>query len=393
MLRLRSFAPRSVFASLLLCLPGSAAVAAWAGCADELAPAAPAPVDASTGTDVSAPDASADAPKHECDDDRDESGIWKHLRCSGLYSSFADKTVAPDAKPYKPGVEFWSDGAEKQRWVFLPAGSKIDISDFDEWKFPQGTKLWKEFKVGGKRIETRLFTKLPDDRWVHTSYRWNADETEAVNQGGGEKIAGIGLDGGPYEIPTAGQCDQCHRGKKDQVLGFDAESLGLATATGQTLATLAAEGWLSAPPPKTSLAFPGTELASAAVGWIHANCGACHNANPNASASYRKHFQVRATDLAPADGGSPALEQLDIWTQAYCVDTFRPDPEAGAPYKYIRGGAPEKSLMSILASRRAGPDEIPSTAVQMPPIVTRSVDQDGIALVNAWITTLQPCGN
>src|SRR5690606_8554595 len=115
-----------------------------------------------------------------------------------------------------------------------------------------------------------------DGSWAHTSYRWNADETDAVRKDGGESIAGIGLDGGAYEIPSTGQCDQCHMGRKDQALGFDAVSLGLETATGQTLATLAAEGKLSANPPATTVAFPGPDdAAKAAVGWVHANCGAC----------------------------------------------------------------------------------------------------------------------
>ncbi len=372
--------------------------AGWAaGCADDSSGAAP-DGDADGGVDAGedarpSGDGGADAPiKRDCSADLDGDGIYKHLECAGLYASLRDKTIAPDTKPYKPGVEFWSDGAEKQRWVYLPPGSKIDITDWDEWTLPEGTKLWKEFKVGGKRIETRLYTKLADGSWVHTSYRWNADETDAVRKDGGESIASIGLDGGAYEIPSTGQCDECHAGRKDQALGFDAVSLGLPTATGQTLATLAAEGWLSTTPPATTLDFPGPDAARAAVGWVHANCGSCHNANTNAAASFRKHLLVRATDLAPADGGAPvALEQLDIWTQAYCVDTFRTDPEAGAPFKYIRGGQPEKSLMSILARGRVRPDELPSSGVQMPPIVTRAVDHVGVEILDAWIATLPAC--
>lgn len=370
-------------------------VSAWgAACTDASSPPA-AQVVADAGVDSWQPreDAGHDAGlKRDCSGDRETDGIWKHLECSGLYASFSNKSISPDVRPYKPGVELWSDGADKQRWVHLPSGSKIDISDWNEWSFPAGTKLWKEFTVGGKRIETRLFVKLPDGSWGHTSYRWNADETDAVRKDGGETVAGIGLDGGAYEIPNTGQCDQCHRGRKDQALGFDAVSLGLATATGLTLEKLAAEGWLSETPPATALAFPGTDAAKLAVGWVHANCGACHNANTNASATFRKHLLVRATDLAPADGGAPAtLEQLDIWTQAYCVDAFRTDPEVGAPFKYIRGGSPTKSLVSILAGRRVGPNELPNAGIQMPPIVSRAVDEQGVTLLDEWISSLSPC--
>lgn len=371
-------------------------VVAWgAGCGDD--PAVVPGDESDAGSDVTVeasaplPDAGPDASKLDCASDVDADGIWRHLECSGLYGSFADKTVAPDVRTYTPGVEFWSDGAEKQRWVYLPPGTKIDISDWDEWVYPRGTKLWKEFTVGGKRIETRLFTKLDDDSWVHTSYRWNADETAAVRKDGGEVISGIGPDGGPYEVPSTGQCDQCHQGRKDQVLGFDAVSLGLATATGETLAKLAADGLLSAPPPATTLAFPGADVASAAIGWVHQNCGSCHNANAGASAGFKSHYLVRASDLAPADGGAPApVEALDLWTQAYCVDAFREDPEGG-PYKYIRGGSPDRSLMSILAGSRVPAGELPTAGVQMPPIVSRAVDHAGVELFNEWIATLPPC--
>ena len=67
------------------------------------------------------------------------------------------------------------------------------------------------------------------------------------------------------------------------------------------------------------------------------------------------------------------------------------DPEAGAPFKYIRGGQPEKSLMSILARGRVRPDELPSSGVQMPPIVTRAVDHVGVEILDAWIATLPAC--
>lgn len=389
-----SRSPGALWRALLLVAP--TCVVAWgAGCGDDPTVAPGDESDAGSDVTVEAsgpvPDAGPDASELDCASDVDGDGIWRHLSCSGLYGSFADKTVAPDVRAYTPGVEFWSDGAEKQRWVYLPPGTKIDISDWDEWVYPRGTKLWKEFTVGGKRIETRLFKKLDDDTWAHTSYRWNADETDAVRKDGGEVISGIGPDGGPYEVPSTGQCDQCHQGRKDQVLGFDAVSLGLATATGETLAKLAADGLLSTAPPATTLAFPGTDVAGAAIGWVHQNCGACHNANAGASAGFKSHYLVRASDLAPADGGAPVpVEALDLWTQAYCVDAFREDPEGG-PYKYIRGGSPDRSLMSILAGSRVPAGELPTAGVQMPPIVSRAVDHAGVELFNEWIATLAPC--
>jgi hypothetical protein len=369
---------------------------ATASCSDDDLSAAP----ADGGSEASTPQPEAGpGDAGGCAADLDLDGVYKHLECSGLYSSFTAKTVATDVREYKPGVEFWSDGAQKQRWIHLPAGSKIDISDFDEWTFPNGTKVWKEFKVGGKRIETRFYMKKADGTWSHTSYRWNADETDAVRNDAGESIPGLGPNGVPYEVPNTGQCDECHMGRKDQMLGFEAVSLGLATATGLTLEKLASEGWLSKAPPKTQLAFPNGSApdpskAPAAVGWVHANCGACHNENENAAATFRAHFRVRATDLAPIDGGTPRkVEDLDVYTQGYCKDAFRNEPDAGPRYKYIRGGSPSRSLMSVLAHGRVKPDQLPSSGVQMPPIVTRAPDEVGVKKLDDWILTLKACSN
>src|SRR6185312_8178357 len=95
------------------------------------------------------------------------------LRCTGLYADWATKTVAADVRPYDPGLHLWSDGAGKTRWIYLPPGTKIDSSNMDQWTFPAGTKVWKEFALGGTRIETRLIWKRPSGSWYFTTYRWS----------------------------------------------------------------------------------------------------------------------------------------------------------------------------------------------------------------------------
>ena len=106
------------------------------------------------------------------------------LRCTGLYSDWASKTVASNVRQYDPGLRLWSDGAGKTRWIYLPPGTQINTSDMDEWTFPPGTKLWKEFVVGGARLETRLIWKRPNGNWYFTTYRWATDESSAPHQHG-----------------------------------------------------------------------------------------------------------------------------------------------------------------------------------------------------------------
>jgi hypothetical protein len=74
---------------------------------------------------------------------------------TGLYSDIATKTLAPDVMSYSVRFPLWSDGADKQRFLYLPAGSQIDTSWMDVWTFPIGTKAFKQFSLAGL-IETRM---------------------------------------------------------------------------------------------------------------------------------------------------------------------------------------------------------------------------------------------
>ena len=58
------------------------------------------------------------------------------------------ETGIASGQPYTPNFALWSDGAAKERWLSLPAGTEIDTSDPDDWRFPDGTRAWKQFAVG-----------------------------------------------------------------------------------------------------------------------------------------------------------------------------------------------------------------------------------------------------
>ena len=380
--------------SALFTLPLTAAI--WSGCSSfdagttDVPDAAPeaAPAD----TYVPPLDAAVDtgASKRDCAADLQADGLQQHLDCTGLYADFASKTVGAENKLYTPGVSFWADGAEKARYFYLPPGAKIDIANFDEWKFPNGTKVWKEFKLDGKRIETRLYLKAKDS-WRHTTYRWNAAETDAVRKDNGEKVPIAGKTVS-YEVPNTGQCDACHAGKTEPLLGIEAVSLGLATATGVTLASLAADGRFSVAPPTTTITIPddGTTKAAPALGWLHANCGACHNDNPNAGAAFTGQFLLlRPSQLLP-EAGVATAQDLDSYKTTVKIDANRSDVDAGTKYVRIVPQDPAHSLMSILSGRRVTGTDEPNSGIQMPPLVTRQVDTAGHALLDAWITAIQP---
>src|ERR1700722_4317581 len=176
------------------------------------------------------------------------------LSCTGLYADIATKTLAAGVRFYQPAVPLWSDNAEKARWIQLPPGTQIDASDPNEWTFPVGTKVWKEFSKNGKRVETRLFQKVdsgPPAIWAHATYAWNADESAATTSGGGDIT--LDSDGGTYHIPTFAECESCHNGRTDHILGFEQVSLGLQGAQGLTLPELVNEGLVAPAPAQTQL--------------------------------------------------------------------------------------------------------------------------------------------
>ncbi len=332
--------------------------------------------------DASAPgDAPSDA-EAGCPPD---GAIPDDLACTGLYSDWATKTVAVDALPYTPGLVFWSDGAIKSRWIYLPPGSKIDTTDMDDWVFPIGTKIWKSFSLDNQLIETRLVWKQPDATWAFLDYRWSADGSSAQRLRGGQKNVG----GTSYEIPAESACPTCHAGRNDIVLGFDFVGLGISAAQGVTLASLATQGKLTAAPPTTSVVIPEdtTGKAAAALGWLHVNCGvSCHSADDNAVAiATHLYTKILSTQLyadAGADGGATAVARLDAYTTEVNVPaSLMP---GGQSYLRIAPGDATRSLVPLMALARG--DDAGFEA--MPTLVSHIPDTAGVALVTAWIDAL-----
>lgn len=300
-------------------------------------------------------------------------GAPNDLRCTGLYTDIAAKIVSPRARSFAPSTSFWSDGAEKLRWVELPDGATIDTTSMDEWRYPIGTKVWKEFKAFGKRIETRFMQKVRGDRWVQAAYVWAADESNAVKREG----AVVDLGGGQtYLVPKSSECNDCHKGKKDKLLGFEAISLGQPGAAGLTLGVLAAEGRLTAPPAVTNVTIPddGSGHSAAALAWMHVNCGtSCHTGTSTATA-YGTGLRMRIgwDEIA----GKP-LADWEVVRSTVGVPVKSP-AWSGAPR--IAPGDPEASVILRLLGQRG--DQ------QMPPIATKVVDEKGRASVQAWITAM-----
>ncbi len=320
--------------------------------------------------------APSDAPPDRCADDVGPQGLYIHLSCTGLYADIGAKTIAADARYFKPGVPFWSDGADKTRYIRLPAGKKIDSTDIDNWIFPVGTSVWKEFILGGKRIETRLYVKTQETLWKRTSYRWSADEKDAIRNDDGER----NVNGTNLEIPPAEACDNCHfGGGKDRLLGFEAVNLALPTAEGLTLERLALEGVLTRPPARTKFDLPedATKFAAPALGYLHSNCGTCHSHIEGAPAGF-SGLDVRLYASRLLAGVGPKVAELEAYRTTVGVEmsVFKK-----GPLLRIKSGDPVESGVVFLSARRTGE----AGNDQMPPFASHEVDTAGVKLLSDWI--------
>jgi hypothetical protein len=300
-----------------------------------------------------------------------DAGEFVELRCTGLYSDWASKTVASGVRQYDPGLHLWSDGAQKTRWIYLPPGQRIDTSDMDEWIFPVGTKVWKEFVLAGKRIETRLLWKTAASAWYATTYRWAADESTANELTDGE----LDVNANGYEVPSQLKCVQCHTGRQDYVLGFEAVALSSAGASGVTMGDLASQGLITAAP-SAPIIIPGTPTEVAALGYLHANCGTvCHNGGAGPANPTGLHMRLDVARLS-------SVQTTDTWTTAWNVASRFPGL-AGAPMRLAECDTASSGVYYRMAHRDGVDDAGQGT--QMPPIDTHQVDSVAVALVAAWI--------
>jgi len=301
------------------------------------------------------------------------------LECTGLYATSAvgspESEIAPDVLEYAPAIPLWSDGAQKRRFLRLPPGTTIDSKNMDEWIFPVGTRLWKEFSLSGRKVETRYLEKRADGTWLRTTYAWSDDESHATEVTTGvQNVRGTG-----YNIPQQSECSECHDGAIDGVLGFEAIGLSSPGSTGLTMQELTRRGLLSSPP-ATLPVVPGTPLDAAALGWLHANCGnACHNRTERSAAGWTGLHMRLTTD------GLGSVQDTDTFKTAVGVaSSFQPTPNAGL--LRIKPGDPAHSAIPFRDLSRTAQGS--PLGWQMPPIATNIPDVAGVGTVKTWIESL-----
>lgn len=278
--------------------------------------------------------------------------------------------------PYTVNAPFWSDGANKMRYIAVPDAGTIDVNVAGEFDFPPGSVLVKSFALGSRLVETRLFMRHPDGAWAGYTYEWNDQQTVATRVVGGKTATVAGQD---WIFPSEGECMQCHTVAAGFALGPEIAQLNSDLAyptTGRTanqLDTLEHIGMLSAPLAGAAATLPaladpadmGATLDARARAYLHTNCAQCHRP------------------------GGPTPTTLDLRFDTALVATGACDelPQSGdLGITDARIIAPGDAARSVLAERLARRD-----VAAMPPVGSALADANGVALIGAWIDSLAGC--
>ena len=315
----------------------------------------------------------------------------QRLSDTGLFRDIAAHEIAVGLIPYSVNVPGWMDGAVAERSMAVPADKTVGYqSTTRSWQFPDGTALvqtlWLERNEGQPasrfRVETRVLLREQGE-WAGYTYRWNDEQTDAVlvDRAGVDATFGVHQTNGdtrrqPWRFPSRAECMTCHSRAADFVLGLTEAQLNrdhdYGAARDNQLRTLEHIGLFTTaipnPPEKWArLADPldtSVDLEARVRSYLHVNCSVCH---------------------VSAGGGNARME-LALSTPREKMELVEARPQHdtfGIPNAMlVAPGEPDRSvLVHRLSHRGRG---------QMPPVVSRRVDEPAVALVRQWIAGLKP---
>jgi uncharacterized repeat protein (TIGR03806 family) len=316
-----------------------------------------------------------------------DGALPQHLSETGAFKD-ARRLIASDGLiPYDLIVPFWSDGAEKQRFISIPSEEKIKFAPTGEWIFPNGTVFVKTFALATnetdsqslRRLETRLLVRDNAGSVYGVTYKWRADGSDAdlLTTNLTEAITvrtTTGVRTQLWYYPSRQDCLTCHTPTAGYVLGVKTRQLNreFSYPTGASDNELRAWNHIElfdtnldeAAPEKffklARLDDATRSIEDRARSYLDANCANCHR--PGGTVAY---FDARFdTPLTRQNlvGGRVLIDQR--------ID--------GA-----RVVAPNDIWRSILFMRANTTEPF-----KMPPLARNTIDEHGMKLLRQWIESL-----
>jgi uncharacterized repeat protein (TIGR03806 family) len=309
------------------------------------------------------------------------------LSQTGVFSNTPARIVNPGLIPYDLNAAFWSDGAEKSRWIAVPRG-QIAFSPTGEWRFPAGTVFVKNFDLpidalnpaAKLRLETRILVRDSDGGVYGATYRWRADGSDADLLAGAQteeiavKEAGGAVRRQSWYYPSPQDCLTCHTANAGGVLGVKTRQLNRSFRYDSGIADNQLRAWnhlgLLAPGFKDDAisrfsALAGLQDASRTLedrarSYLDANCSQCHRPGGTV-ANFDARYDTPLSDQALIDG--PVL-----------IDQGIDRPRVISPHDIWRS-------IAYMRIDTAGD-------IKMPPLARETIDEAGARLLREWIQSM-----
>ncbi|MGA2245785.1 MAG: chitobiase/beta-hexosaminidase C-terminal domain-containing protein [Verrucomicrobiota bacterium] len=309
------------------------------------------------------------------------------LSQTGAFKDLLDLVPSDGLVPYDLVVAFWSDGAEKSRWISEPAGQKIRFAPTGEWGFPQGTIFVKQFDLATdetnpsikRRLETRLLVCNDSGGVYGVTYKWRADNSDAdlLATNLTEPVAlktATGVRTQMWYYPSRQDCLTCHTANAGYVLGVKTRQMNREFTYPSGVTENELKAWSERGMFDTNLAGldPASlpklaarddtrrSLEDRARSFLDANCAHCHR--PEGTVAY---FDARYDTPLARQGLVAGRVLIDERIDA------------------ARVIAPNDVWRSILYLR-ANTTE----AFKMPPLARNAIDQQDMELLRQWIESL-----
>lgn len=306
---------------------------------------------------------------------------------TGAFSDTPHLIPSEGLIPYDLIVAFWSDGADKSRWVAVPRG-KITFARTGEWSFPAGTVFVKTFELPTdeanpsvkRRLETRLLVRDSAGGVYGVLYKWRADGSDAdlqrtsLSEDIPVKTAAGQVRHQTWYFPGPQDCLTCHTARAGGVLGLKTRQMNRPFKYPSGIADNELRAWdhigLFAPaldekgladlPALAASADTSRTLQDRGRSYLDANCSQCHR--PGGTVA---NFDVRYDTPLDLQGlvDGPVL-----------IDEGIDRPRVISPHDIWR---------SILYMRVNTTGDI-----KMPPLARETIDQEGVRLLHDWITSM-----